>query len=78
MSDSPYKSAGGALKLKGVDVFGKKSKKKKKKNSAKAYLEQISNEPKVNTSTKTIPDNRTPAQKAFDRVKEKRVRNPIY
>lgn len=76
MSDSLYQSTGGALKLKGVGDFGKKSKKKKKKkNTAKAYLELVSkeSEPKV----KTITDNRTPAQKAFDRVKEKRQEERI-
>lgn len=75
MSDSPYQSAGGALKLKGIGHVGKKSKKKKK--STKKYLEKISTDPEQITNGSSLQDNRTPAQKAFDRVRDKRQEEKI-
>ncbi|XP_072172836.1 protein FAM32A-like [Diadema setosum] len=71
---SAYKSAGGALKLKGVGDLGSKKKKKKNKE-AKKILEQISSirdDESRDESTKRKRDQRTPAQKAFDKIQEQR------
>ncbi|GCB62709.1 hypothetical protein scyTo_0011504, partial [Scyliorhinus torazame] len=68
----------GALKLKGVAQIGVKKKKKKNKESKK-MLEQITSNQKQHTvmeeagEHKRVPvDKRTLAQKAFDKMQEKR------
>ncbi|XP_070562452.1 protein FAM32A-like [Ptychodera flava] len=77
---STYTSAGGALKLKGVQNPGLKKKKKKKSKETKKILENIATRQEVTGDDeedgampeKSPVDKRTPAQKAFDKVQEKR------
>ncbi|XP_078054197.1 protein FAM32A-like [Mustelus asterias] len=68
----------GALRLKGASDLGAKKKKKKNKESKK-MLEQITSNQKQHTASeeagehKRVPvDKRTQAQKAFDKMQEKR------
>ncbi|XP_072023668.1 protein FAM32A-like [Amphiura filiformis] len=76
---SAYQSAGGALKLKGIGDLGNKKKKKKKKE-AKKVLENISmirqsgedGEPAAKRESNNTTDKRTPAEKAFAKVQQKR------
>ncbi|XP_072924946.1 protein FAM32A-like [Hemitrygon akajei] len=66
---------GGALRLKGVADLGVKKKKKKNKETKK-MLEQITSNKQQHEdggeSKRAFIDKRTPAQKAFDKMQEKR------
>ncbi|XP_002741220.1 protein FAM32A-like [Saccoglossus kowalevskii] len=81
---SAYTSAGGSLKLKGVQESGIK-KKKKKKNKNKKILDNITIPDSLEDrpdKTERVPekspiDRRTPAQKAFAKVQEKRQAEKI-
>ncbi|XP_048415817.1 protein FAM32A-like [Stegostoma tigrinum] len=69
---------GGALKLKGVSDQGAKRKKKKNKESKKMLEQIISNQKQhmvreeAGEHKRVAVDKRTPAQKAFDKMQEKR------
>uniref|UniRef100_UPI00398F3506 protein FAM32A-like n=1 Tax=Pristiophorus japonicus TaxID=55135 RepID=UPI00398F3506 len=67
---------GGALRLKGVSELGVKKKKKKNKESKKLLGQITSNQEEGEESEErkrqTVVDKRTPAQKAFDKMQEKR------
>ncbi|KAL2089818.1 hypothetical protein ACEWY4_014506 [Coilia grayii] len=64
----------GALKLKGLgDLSSAKKKKKKDKEKKKLSEQQIrTSQNTEEEETKTYVDKRTPAQKAFDKIQEKR------
>ncbi|XP_022087895.1 protein FAM32A-like [Acanthaster planci] len=70
---SAYQAAGGTLKLKGIGEIGSK-KKKKKKNASKQMKEQITMAAEDEGSEEGKPkiDRRTPAEKAFAKIQEKR------
>ncbi|XP_046844167.1 protein FAM32A-like isoform X2 [Xenia sp. Carnegie-2017] len=78
MSDA-YDVVGGSLKLKGVKDGGvKKKKKKSKKREHVKKVEAPQRNEEIEDEAQNISksnDRRTPAQIAFDRVKEKREFN---
>ncbi|EDO36147.1 predicted protein [Nematostella vectensis] len=80
MADA-YEAVRGSLKLKGVADGGVKKKKKKNKNKAKQLVQTARNtekeEQKSGDEEGTPVDDRTPAQKAYDRLQEKRAAERI-
>ncbi|XP_038048575.1 protein FAM32A-like [Patiria miniata] len=72
---SPYQTAGGTLKLKGIGDLSSKKKKKKKK-ALEQIKEQLSTtvgaDDEGQGETKPKIDRRTPAEKAFAKIQERR------
>ncbi|KAJ7993149.1 hypothetical protein DPEC_G00269430 [Dallia pectoralis] len=62
----------GSLKLKGVGVVSAGKKKKKDKEKMKRLEQQINTNQNEEEAKQVYIDKRTPAQKAFDKMQEKR------